>query len=245
MPTSAHEQFLASVETAIDRQLQLIRDGSDTAALFAQKVFPARSSEIFFPVDDAPPNVMSKHDPDASFWHETAFYPGVIVEVLYSHEAKIDRLVESYLLDSDASVQVVVGFDIHYGQHGSRKATFSVWRTRIYNTTNGDELTVFQEIANEVRCLLNQRLLITDWCLSFSSFNRHSVTIKAILQTIQAYAFTWEILPARNLSKIFRSKINIANSQSPLNNYANISMRRKSGSKNHQRHLACVVSLLE
>jgi hypothetical protein len=37
MPTGVHEIFIAGVEDAIYTQLKLIRDGSDGAALFAQK----------------------------------------------------------------------------------------------------------------------------------------------------------------------------------------------------------------
>lgn len=157
MPKSVHELFLASVDSAIESELKLIRDGSDKAALFAQNVRQARSSEIFFPVDDAPPSTRSKHEPDASFWHKDALYPGVIVEVSYSHKTnpKIARLAEGYLLDSDASVQVVVGLDIEYGKKRSRKATLSVWRTRTYDTVDGKELRVFQEVADEVCCILN------------------------------------------------------------------------------------------
>ena len=149
-----HELFLARVDAAIDSELKLIRDGSDRAALFARNVRQARSTEIFFPVDDAPPSTRSKHDPDASFWHEDALYPGVIVEVSYSHK-NIDRLAEGYLLDSDANVQVVIGLNIDYGKKRSRKATLSVWRTRTYNTVDGEELRVFQEIKDEVCCILN------------------------------------------------------------------------------------------
>ena len=60
------------------------------------------------------------------------------------------RLAEEYLLDSDASVQVVVGLDIEYGRKGSRKATLSVWRTHVFHTADGDELRVVQEIADKV-----------------------------------------------------------------------------------------------
>jgi hypothetical protein len=54
----------------------------------------------------------------------------------------LGRLAEEYLLDSDASVQVVVGLDIEYGKKGSRKATLSVWRIHIAHTGDGDELRV-------------------------------------------------------------------------------------------------------
>jgi hypothetical protein len=151
MPTGVHEIFIAGVEDAIYTQLKLIRDGSDGTTLFAQKVRPACSTKIYFPVDDAPPSTKSKHEPDASFWHDDAQYPGVIIEVAYSQKRKrLGRLAEEYLLDSDASVQVVVGLDIEYGRKGSRKATLSVWRTHVFHTADGDELRVVQEIADEV-----------------------------------------------------------------------------------------------
>ncbi|KAF2788691.1 hypothetical protein K505DRAFT_366255 [Melanomma pulvis-pyrius CBS 109.77] len=150
MPTAVHELFIARVEDTIFSQLKSIREGLSDAAAFAQKVQPARSTEIYFPVDDAPPGTRSKHEPDASFWHTDARYPGVIIEVAYSQKRKkLGRLAEDYLLDSNASVQVVVGLDIEYGKKGSRKATLLVWRTQVVSTADGDELRVVQEIADE------------------------------------------------------------------------------------------------
>ena len=85
------------------------------------------STEIYFPVDNTPPSIKSKHEPDASFWHDDVQYPSIIVKVAYSQKKKrLDRLVEYYLLDSDASVQVVVGLDIKYGKKVSRKATLLI-----------------------------------------------------------------------------------------------------------------------
>ncbi|ORX95175.1 hypothetical protein BCR34DRAFT_579473 [Clohesyomyces aquaticus] len=150
MPSGIHETFLARVEDAIYSQLKLIREGSNSAAIFAHKVHPARSTEIRFPVDDAPPNTESKHEPDSSFWHDDAQFPGVIIEVAYSQKRKdLGRLAEEYLLDSDASVQVVVGLDIEYGK-GSRKATLSTWRTNLFHTADGDELRVVEEVVDEI-----------------------------------------------------------------------------------------------
>jgi hypothetical protein len=157
MPTGIHEMLIHGVERTICAQLELIGNGSDRAALFAQKVRPAGSTEIYFPVDDAPPGTKSKYEPDATFLHDGAEYPGVIIEVSYSHKRKrLSRLAEEYLLDSNASVQVVVGLDIEYGGKKSRKATLSVWRTRVFHTTDGDELGVVQEIADEVCFFLRE-----------------------------------------------------------------------------------------
>ena len=151
MPTGVHELFIDGVEDAIRSQLKAIRSGSGREARFAQKVRPARSTEIEFPVENAPPGRKSKYEPDASFWHDDAQYPGVVIEVAYSQKKKrLGRLAEDYLLDSDANIRIVVGLDIEYTKKGSRKATLSVWRTDLFHTPNGDELRVIQEAADEV-----------------------------------------------------------------------------------------------
>ena len=151
MPTAVHELFIARVEDAVLSQLKSIRKGSDDAAAFAQKVDSARSTELHFPVTDDSSGKKSKYEPDASFWHEDAKYPGVIIEVAYSQKRKrLYRLAENYLLDSDASVQVVVGLDIEYGKKGSRKAALSIWRTREFPTSDGPELRAVQVVADKV-----------------------------------------------------------------------------------------------
>ncbi|KAH0538075.1 hypothetical protein GP486_008802, partial [Trichoglossum hirsutum] len=150
MPSSIHELLIRGVEDAIRCQLKTICSGSDAAALFAQEVDSAGSSIINFPVDGAPPTTKSKHEPDASFWHAQAKYPGVIIEVAYSQKRKkVSRLAEDYLLDSNANVQVVVGLDIEYGGKRSQKATLSVWRTHVIHTDDVDRLEVVQEVADE------------------------------------------------------------------------------------------------
>jgi hypothetical protein len=54
--------------------LKAIRSKSDNAALFAQKVRPARSTEICFSIgnDISSMKSKSKYEPDASFWHDDA-----------------------------------------------------------------------------------------------------------------------------------------------------------------------------
>lgn len=151
MPTGVHEFFIDGVEDEIRSQLKVIRNGSGKKACFARKVRPARSTEIFFPVENAPSSRKSRYEPDASFWHDDARYPGVIIEVAYSQDKKLlDRRAENYLLDSDASVRVVVGLDIEYGGKGTRRASLSVWRVRIFPTQDGDEMRVVKEVADEV-----------------------------------------------------------------------------------------------
>ncbi|KAI9764422.1 MAG: hypothetical protein M1840_008445 [Geoglossum simile] len=151
MPTGRHEILIAGVEDSLWSQLKVIRNGSNKAALFAQKLLLARSTIFYFPVDDVPSTADSKHEPDATFLYADAKYPGVIIEVSYSQKRKdLSRLAEEYLSDSNASVRAVIGLDTEYGGKGSRKAALLVWRTRVFHTDDGDELRVVQEIADKV-----------------------------------------------------------------------------------------------
>lgn len=164
MPTAVHELFIDSFEDIIKNCLKDIREEpSSAAAKFAQKIRAARSTSIYFPVENSTTDTKSKHDPDASFWHMNAKYPGVIIEVAYSQQQKsLSRLAEDYLLDSDASVQVVVGLDIEYGDPRSCQATMSLWRTQVTNADDGDELRVVQTIVKEVCFTFMRQSLFTD-----------------------------------------------------------------------------------
>jgi hypothetical protein len=94
---------------------------------------------------------VSTHHPDASFGHEEAMYPGVIIEVAYSQKRKnLYRLAEDYLLKSDNSIRAVIGLDIEYGTPGSRKATLSVWRADIFGVGENAKMEVYAEVEDEV-----------------------------------------------------------------------------------------------
>ncbi|KAF2229878.1 hypothetical protein EV356DRAFT_561859 [Viridothelium virens] len=148
MPSGVHELFIDGVEDAIRSQLKTIRNESGRRAQFAQKVRPARSTIIRIATGDS--SSKSEYEPDASFWHDNAEYPGVVIEVAYSQKKKrLGRLAENYLLDSDTSIRAVVGLDIGYGKKVSRKATFSIWRPRLFDTADGSELQAVEEAADE------------------------------------------------------------------------------------------------
>jgi hypothetical protein len=153
MPSAVHELFLDGVEDEIRSQLKAIRSGSDRKARFAQKVRPARSSEIEFPAGASP--IKSKYEPDASFRHDDAQYPGVIIEVAYSQKKKrLARLADNYLIDSDTSVRAVVCLDIEYGKNESRKATLSIWRPQLFDVDSRREWRAVKVVADEARCIL-------------------------------------------------------------------------------------------
>lgn len=78
---------------------------------------PARFTEIYFPVENAPFNTKLKYEPDASFWHDDVRYPGSSSKLHTRGRRRgyvVDQLAEDYLMDSDASVRVVVSLNIEY-----------------------------------------------------------------------------------------------------------------------------------
>ncbi|KAJ5827624.1 hypothetical protein N7447_004387 [Penicillium robsamsonii] len=69
----------------------------------------------------------SKREPDASFKHWRARYPGVIIEVCYSQKSqRVSHLADEYILNTDGIVNAVIALDVDY--KGSKKATITVWR---------------------------------------------------------------------------------------------------------------------
>jgi len=148
MPTEIHERFIDKVEDNIRSQLKTIQNGSGKKAEFAQNVHPARSTHIRLGTSTSS---KSKYEPDASFRHKGAQYPGVIVEVAYSQKKpRLDRLAENYILDSDASIRAVICVHIEYGNKKSRKATLSVWRPKLFTIDDVLELRAVEEVADVV-----------------------------------------------------------------------------------------------
>ena len=127
MPTGVYKLFINGIKDTIQSQLKVICSRSNRAAFFAQKVWPAQSTEISFPVDSTLSSTKSKYKPDASFWHNDAQYLEIIIEVAYLQKRKrLGWLADDYLLDSNANIWVIVGLDIKYSKKGLCKATLLV-----------------------------------------------------------------------------------------------------------------------
>ncbi|TVY58864.1 hypothetical protein LSUE1_G009739 [Lachnellula suecica] len=149
MPTATHERFITSVVQETTRQLQTLATADSLTSEFARQLDSCGSTSIHFPDE------YGRHDPDGSFGHTQAQYPGVIFEVSYSQKRRdLGRLADDYILGSDGNIRVVIGLDIEYLARGKGKevsgkvATISVWRPRISDDGNGGELTAHQEIVD-------------------------------------------------------------------------------------------------
>ena len=143
MPTLLHNKVAMNIVDGIREQLRSIASGVGKAAAFAQKIDHSPGVIIFDDPD------FDRHDPDASFRHYEAKYPGVIIEISYTQKRKdLLRLADDYILGSDARVRVVVGVDLDYR---GKMATLSIWRPRIeINDAGEEELIAHQTVSDQV-----------------------------------------------------------------------------------------------
>jgi hypothetical protein len=131
MPTPVHEIFCANVVRNIMKQLERFEQYNRPEARYAKEIQHFASSRLELPdqTDDGTTKYI-RREPDASFGHRLARFPGVIIEVCYAQKARqINSLADDYILCSDGSVNVVVCLDVEY--RASRKATLSIWRPQV------------------------------------------------------------------------------------------------------------------
>jgi hypothetical protein len=121
--------------------------------------------------------VQATHTPDIAFRREEDALPGTIIEVTYSQAQRdLIRLACTYLVLSNATVQVVLGFDLK--SRPTLRATFSVWR----NKDEGDVLSMVTTDYDYVRdCHRLVHSLLTH--------SRSFVTPTAVLQVTNHYVF--------------------------------------------------------
>ncbi|KFY69202.1 hypothetical protein V496_00433 [Pseudogymnoascus sp. VKM F-4515 (FW-2607)] len=151
MPTATHERFITKLVHEITRQLETLASADRPSSDFARQIDACGSTTIRFPDD------YGRHDPDGSFAHTQAQFPGVVFEVSYSQKRRdLGRLADDYILGSDGNVRAVVGLDIEYQGNGrsrgksilSKVATLSVWRPKITVDDDGEELSAHQEVVD-------------------------------------------------------------------------------------------------
>ena len=116
MPTAIHETFIGGVGYDIISQLHAMDIN------ITRNIKHTRSADPKFENN-------SKHSPDSSYTYLGSSYPHLVIEVSYPQKQKhLARLADTYIVDSDGNIGVVIGFDIEY--KGTRKAKLSVWRPR-------------------------------------------------------------------------------------------------------------------
>ncbi|KAJ5551683.1 hypothetical protein N7535_000373 [Penicillium sp. DV-2018c] len=140
MPSPLHDLFCDKVVSKIVNQLTELQKSDEALGDFARKIIHRSTSRIRLPNDtNNGGRTYSERCPDASFIHEDAKYPGVIIEVCYSQKVRAAAdLADDYILDTNANVNAVIALNIEY--KGSKKATISVWRPHKSTVDGGKEL---------------------------------------------------------------------------------------------------------
>ena len=155
MPSILHDNFTRNVEHEIKSQLDNLAGRSDLLRAFAEKITLDGSGRIEFGspevIAENPESAQTSHEPDASFGYIDAVYPPVVVEISYSQKRKdLAKLADSYILDSDSNIRLVVGLDIEY--LGTKKATISMWRPRLVTDDGANnKVLVVEQVQDEVR----------------------------------------------------------------------------------------------
>jgi hypothetical protein len=153
MPSPLHDTFCARIVDEILRQLRQYQQNNEPLADFAKEVEHFATSRILIPeVTPDGAETYSRREPDASFGHRQAHYPGVIVEVCYSQKSRrVSHLADEYILNTDGSVNAVLAFDIDY--KGSKRATVTMWRPEYVTVDGVEEFRAATVIEAQVRFL--------------------------------------------------------------------------------------------
>ena len=152
MPTLLHDFFIQRVVDEIHSQLHSFKNVEGSPRAFVQKIRHTGTGRLELSSEIANDGTSIKREPDASFTHDDALWPGVIIEASYSQKAKaMPHLADDYILETNGSVQVVVGLDVDYG---TKRGTVSLWRPRYKRNEQGRlELEAAQVLNGQV-CVL-------------------------------------------------------------------------------------------
>lgn len=156
MPSPLHDIFCAKIVDEISQQLRQFQKLDTPVADFAKEVEHFATSRILLPEDtEDGTQTYSRREPDASFGHRQAHYPGVIVEVCYSQKSRrLPHLADEYILNTDGSVNAVIAFDIDYGN--SKRATVSIWRPEYITVDGVEEFRTTAVVEAQVRLIQSQ-----------------------------------------------------------------------------------------
>lgn len=144
MPSPIHDFFVAFIAGEISKQLQTIIDEGGPASKFAALIANGGSSRILLRADtsedrqSAVSNIYLQRQPDAQFQHCSAAYPGVVLEVSYSRNEKLEKLAWEYIIKSNGNIKAVIGINVKYD---GKESTVSLWRPA-YLQEEGEEIDI-------------------------------------------------------------------------------------------------------
>jgi len=133
---TVHQIFLSKLESAIQDQLDVMKNGNSQLATIADRIRNGGSASVHFANT-------RRHDPDRQFYYMDVAWPALIIEFAdFSKQKHLGKLADEYILESDGSIKMVLGINID--NRRTKKATVSLWRP----SYGVDEAGTFLESRN-------------------------------------------------------------------------------------------------
>ncbi|SPJ79170.1 uncharacterized protein FTOL_07561 [Fusarium torulosum] len=130
MPSALHDLFISFFGSAIFNEIREIGRQNRQARAFTESIDNALSSRVLL-IDG---EEQWEQQPDAQFEHHEARYPGVVVEVALTQDAKeLRRIARRYIYYTDGQIKVVLGIDLNE----DKESTISVWKPTFSPAQNG------------------------------------------------------------------------------------------------------------
>jgi len=115
------------VQEITKRLDDIVRSSDLPSSTFAKKIHGMGSSRIdLLGTEEQEDKPKIRRDPDFSFQHSEARWPGVILELSYPSKKKaLPYLADDYILETDGNIRMLVGF---YLDTETKKGTISTWQ---------------------------------------------------------------------------------------------------------------------
>jgi len=88
MPSQLHDVFIARVVEEIQSKLRAFTDVESRSRAFAQRIKHNGSGRLDLSSEDNNGGTTIRRQPDATFKHSDAHWPGTVIEVSYSQKTK-------------------------------------------------------------------------------------------------------------------------------------------------------------
>lgn len=156
MPSVVHEIFTARVNDGIQAAIEALGERLGGKARDALKGVKKGGSPTLRLEGPAPLSGSSQEtgeevlvetyrSPDGTFFHREGKWPCVVLEVSFSQAGrKLDRIAESYVVDSFGGIRCVVGLELPYVRKNTKGRTcvdntarVSVWRANVEQDEDG------------------------------------------------------------------------------------------------------------
>ncbi len=136
-PTVLHSCFMSLVAREIITRIHEIAESDDLASSsFAKNIHGMGSARLdLLGTEQQEGKPKMRRDPDYSFKHYEARWPGVVLELSYPAKRRaLPHLADDYLLETNGDIRILVGLDL---DTVTKRATISTWQPQFKRNEQG------------------------------------------------------------------------------------------------------------